>query len=518
MQSKKISKNPTILTMDISMTKKPTLYIKNDTGKPLIINWGDGGDTEILETTMNAITKTYEYPEHQRKATITISRADEIIENDDKSKIYTLGSDGRCLNGDIISIFAGKGSSVGRCSFVDARSLKEAYLKECNTDNVEDMSDMFNGCHELLYVDLQCCNNPKVKNMSNMFSWCNKLKNINLSKFKTPQVENMASMFAGCRELESLDVGGFDTQNVKSMECMFAVCRSLEKLDLSTFHTPKLENMSNMFEDCISMKELNISGLKTRAVKNMVGTFCECSSLKKLDVSGFKTKKVTSMMRMFAGCSSLEELNVRKFDTKNVEDMWQMFYKCSSLTKLRLKSFNTANVKDMHQMFYMCSSLKKLDLSTFDTSKVEDMSRMFSGCSRLKTLCLDNFNTKSIRMETESEVDMIDAIFCHKIPNNKFIHGMEFMFSVKDDDRCFDEPEPKQLNSLKKITLGEKFKFKGENSFLPIPNKDNIPGADGEWYDIETSKSYEPKNVHKNAKSKKTYVATKIDLQYFLNI
>lgn len=54
---------------------------------------------------------------------------------------------------------------------------------------------------------------------------------------------------------------------------------------------------------------------------------------------------------------------------------------------------------------------------------------------------------------------------------------------------------------LEKVTIGEKFKWSGENSYLPVPNSGDIEGANGRWYDFrkregeEGYNGYEPKDV-----------------------
>ena len=62
------------------------------------------------------------------------------------------------------------------------------------------------------------------------------LTNIDFSNFNTQNVVNMSSMFDGCKSLRSLDLSNFNTQNVVNMIRMFEGCESLRSLDLSNFH------------------------------------------------------------------------------------------------------------------------------------------------------------------------------------------------------------------------------------------------------------------------------------------
>ncbi|MGL4362809.1 MAG: BspA family leucine-rich repeat surface protein [Cellulosilyticaceae bacterium] len=418
----------TTLQVDISSIKNPTLYIRNETGEPLIINWGyGGGDTELFGTTNTSITKTEEYPKDQKLALITISRSKDIVEKDNELKLYTFGDGDNAVNTELISIAAGKGSSVDRLAFCKCKKLENADLKECNTNNVKDMSYMFASCSELKLLDLQGWDNKEVKIMNGMFFACSSLQSINLSGFKTTKVEHMGEMFNECSSLNTIDLSEFDTQNVRRMNYMFNKCSALKELNLSNFYTPQLEDISNMFSECSNLELLDISKLETRNIRRMSYTFHKCINLKKVDLKAFDTSNVVSMIAMFSECSSLEEL----------------------------------------------------DLSSFNTESLKEMTNMFSGCSSLETLCLDKFDT--------------DEVNC-----------MAFAFSENNADNTSGA---NMLNKLKKVTLGEKFQFIGNNACLPIPNSEYIEGADGKWYDNETNKPYEPSEVHKNANIKKTYVA-----------
>ena len=54
-----------------------------------------------------------------------------------------------------------------------------------------------------------------------MFCDCNKLTSLNLSNFNTNNVNNMSCMFNNCSSLTSLNLSNFNTNNVNNMSCMF---------------------------------------------------------------------------------------------------------------------------------------------------------------------------------------------------------------------------------------------------------------------------------------------------------
>lgn len=57
---------------------------------------------------------------------------------------------------------------------------------------------------------------------------------LDVSSFDTQNVTNMSDMFNDCSVLTSLDLTNFDTQNVTDMDSMFSYCRSLVTLKTGT--------------------------------------------------------------------------------------------------------------------------------------------------------------------------------------------------------------------------------------------------------------------------------------------
>ena len=223
---------------------------------------------------------------------------------------------------------------------------------------------------------------------SEMFNGCGNLLSLELNKLDTNNVTMMRSMFRGCSSLTSLDLSSFNTSNVTTMSTIFRGCSNLTSLDLSGFNTSKVTNISFMFTDCSSLTSLDLSGFDTSNVTEIWSIFDGCSGLTNLNISNLNTSKVRNMNYMFSGCSSLTSLDLSSFDTSNVTVMGGIFSGCSSLTSLDISSFNTSNVTRMDDMFRGCSSLTSLDLSEFGTSSVTKISGMFYNCRKLTTSIL----------------------------------------------------------------------------------------------------------------------------------
>ena len=112
-------------------------------------------------------------------------------------------------------------------------------------------------------------------------------------------------IFDGCSDVIEIELRSFDISECKSMFCMFCDCSSLNTLNLSIFNTSQVTNMKSMFWNCSSLTSLNLSNFDTSLVTDMCGMFCYCSSLTSLNLSNFDTSQVTNMWNMFSGCTNL---------------------------------------------------------------------------------------------------------------------------------------------------------------------------------------------------------------------
>ena len=130
-------------------------------------------------------------------------------------------------------------------------------LSNFDTDNVRDMSFIFNKCYYLEHLNLSNFNTNKVTDMGNMFYNCTNLKTLNVSNFDTSNVTNMEDMFYACVNLKKLNVSNFDTRNVMYMD-MFMNCKSLKELDISSFYIDNTKMLDNMFWNCINLKTLKV--------------------------------------------------------------------------------------------------------------------------------------------------------------------------------------------------------------------------------------------------------------------
>ena len=327
-------------------------------------------------------------------------------------------------------------------------------IENLKTDQVTDMSYMFNSCSSLRLLDVSGFDTKKVTNMDWMFAFCRKLKRIYCNDAWTCEKSNY--MFKGIENLKGAAEKFDENKGVEmanpttgyftkkgTMEA-YAVLNAADKTftfyydgkkpthtegniyDLTSGKPEWQESgmrgrvepdagkvttviFDSSMADCRPVstafwfadfeKLTTINGmenLKTDEVGSMSHMFTGCSNLTALDLSTFNTEKVTAMHYMFHNCSGLKSLNVSKFNTGKVTNMSSMFENCRVLPTLDILNFNTENVTNMNAMFTDCRALTKLDVTKFNTSKVTDMGRMFRLCARLTSLDVTGFNTENV--------------------------------------------------------------------------------------------------------------------------
>ena len=195
-------------------------------------------------------------------------------------------------------------------SFSNLTTIKG--IENLNTEEVADMSEMFNNCSRLENLDLSSFNTAKVTNMTGMFDGCWGLTSLNLSSFNTAEVKNMSSMFSRCEGLTSLDLSSFNTAKVTNMGDMFWGCKKLTYLDLSSFNTAEVTDMGNMFNGCQDLTTIYAS-------------------------DGFTIGNVTYGLNMFSGCSNL--IGATSYSNSGITDKSMANYKTGYFTKSNLTPY-----------------------------------------------------------------------------------------------------------------------------------------------------------------------------------
>ncbi|EHF02895.1 hypothetical protein HMPREF1008_00540 [Olsenella sp. oral taxon 809 str. F0356] len=84
------------------------------------------------------------------------------------------------------------------------------------------------------------------------------LKVADLSCLDTSSTIRLASLFEGCSELLSVELGGIDTSKVQSVDHMFYACSSLTFLDLSSLDFRSVRVANALVSECYALPDLRL--------------------------------------------------------------------------------------------------------------------------------------------------------------------------------------------------------------------------------------------------------------------
>ena len=169
--------------------------------------------------------------------------------------------------------------------------------------------------------------------------------NLDVSSFDTNNVTNMSFMFEGCTGLTSLDVSKFDTSNVTNMSSMFNGCAGLKGVAWGwgwgprhphwkwhwNHHKgpfPHLRWMGGMFMGCSMLTEIDLSFVSFETVEVMSQVFSGCSALAEVELPSAENAtvgKVETMEGMFENCTSLGKKGKFEFTFKRFFEFIKLF-------------------------------------------------------------------------------------------------------------------------------------------------------------------------------------------------
>ena len=275
----------------------------------------------------------------------------------------------------------------------------------------------FQGCLNLTDIEgIEYLNTENVTDMSSMFQACPRGYPLDLTSFNTANVTDMSSMFKYCG-ITSLDLTSFNTANVTDMGSMFEHCRNLKSIFVSDkFVTDQITNGDKMFNDCTNLRGYNDSKIDHNYANCSqpgyfdpgfeYAMFDNATETLTFSYKGFKP--VTYYYVLFEGrakpawSSLVDKIKKVVFDASfanaRPKSCYWWFGECLNLTRIEgMENLNTEMVTTMEGMFYQCEALTSLDVTNFNTAKVTDMSLMFSSCTKLSSLNLYNFNTENVK-------------------------------------------------------------------------------------------------------------------------
>ena len=184
-----------------------------------------------------------------------------------------------------------------------------------NIQKVEDMSFMFHQCFSLSSIKFPSSfSKNNLKNICYLFAKCYKLTKADFSNLMTENVKDMSFMFDDCVNLETLliDPDKFITKKVTSMCNMFENCNKLKSVDLTSFDAGNVNFANSMFKECHQLEEIDLSKMKISEKANISHMFNNCESLKKINLSSFCITDKNTMNNMFDNLENIKEIIVNK--------------------------------------------------------------------------------------------------------------------------------------------------------------------------------------------------------------
>jgi surface protein len=176
----------------------------------------------------------------------------------------------------------------------------------------ENSSNAYAGGDYTYFAFILCRRGHTIKmseDSSSMFSglYLNSISGLDTDLVDTSDVTDMSSMFQGCMDLLSLDLSGFNTSKVTDMSHMFQACCLLKSLDLRNFDTSAVTDMRSMFYDCKEVGTITLGDdFKIKEDTEISHMFCNCLQLKTIAVSEkWKNNSIKAGEDMFEECWSL---------------------------------------------------------------------------------------------------------------------------------------------------------------------------------------------------------------------
>ena len=392
-----------------------------------------------------------------------------------------------------------------------------------------------------------------ITTIDHTFYDCAGVESIDCSSWDVSNVTNFDQVFGTCTKLKKVDITGWDTSKAVSFVHMFYFdvslrgVRGFPKLNLSN-----CRGFRHNFDQCRAITTIDFSRLNLPPDADTIGTIYGCTNLERITVdanfcweySNQNTPTVSSPSSEYIEgvddygywydssdgkgylptnipqhhaatyyavkpCFAVYSADdgslcfYKRFDKpqeggaidgKTVTRLydWGIEYKDFEVVKSHVNEYypllpwidEISNVKSVKAVdsgirpkalsnwCFGMSNAASIDLTLIDTSRCTDFRSLFNGCASIETLDLSNMDMSK----------MLDS-------RNMYVG-------------CY---------RLKRISVSETFRYAtaddaGTYPYLPVPDPNDIDGADGKWYDEATGNGYAPKDVPTGGKG--TYFAS----------
>lgn len=220
----------------------------------------------------------------------------------------------------------------GSYMFYSCASSTEINVSQWNTSKIKYFDKMFSNCQSLAFLDVNNWDMISGRSLSDMFAYSG-ITDIDLSKWNTENINNLSNLFFSCTKLKQIDLHTWDISSVSTCHWLFRDCSSLEFINIEGWDTSHVNNMDRMFGECPKLTTIKgLNKLNTSNVQAMQVMFISDISLKSLDLSSFDTRNCIDTSQMFQNCYNLKSIYVSDtFVMTKVYKSTLMFLNCVSL-------------------------------------------------------------------------------------------------------------------------------------------------------------------------------------------
>lgn len=327
-------------------------------------------------------------------------------------------------------------------------------------------------------IDPAMANCTSLTSMAYWFSGCTNLTEIQgLEYLKTQNVTDMSYLFEGCEGFEKLNLTTFDTRQVTDMTAMFKGCTNLKRIFVDTNWSNALVTSSNdMFTGCAAIRgykgtiydashtdkeyaKVDATGApgylmpnaqlytnfdngtltfyydtETRSgvrregsqFKNGVSDSMSDNSTKfnwggtintvVFDESMDGCDDITSLSWWFANHNTIQYVRgIEHLNMANVTDIKYVFWYSQSLKEFDFSKFDTKNVTMMLNAFYRMGA-HNIDISTFDTRSAVHLGGVFGWSTALDTITIGGvFDTRNYDLVTYPQISTFRGVYSNNL-------------------------------------------------------------------------------------------------------
>ena len=195
------------------------------------------------------------------------------------------------------------------------------------------LDHLFEGCKDIIYIDLSHIQSPSINNMSQTFKGCENLQKINLTSIDTSKVKSMDSLFENCTNL--LEINGiedFDTSSLTSISRMFYNCTELIFANLPAFNIDEIPNLNETFGNNFNLKYIDLTN------SNNVSSI--------IKILPKNERNIIVFINQYMYNNHIKDLNLLN---KNIEFLLTIDLKCDNGSDYKCKSCSNSSLLECEE-------------------------------------------------------------------------------------------------------------------------------------------------------------------------